>query len=338
MGQRMHKVTIEDISRHTGLSRGTVSRALNNRPDISEQTRQRVLEACTRLRYVPSHAARSLATGRRYAIAVLVEDLRSTFAACFLRGAIGCAGAQRYGVFVSEVGGDGGAILDYLHSLVDERVDAVLIATPLRGEVLGRIIEPMRERPVVASAPISGLSCDILSPDHVEAGRLVAREMLREPTRRVLYVHEAGSVIASKSLEGFQAACRQAGLDPAAITVEVPPYEAGGPRRLEAVRGRLGDVRVVAAANDFLAVELMLLCAELGRAPGREVAFIGQGNELIGTRVWPPLTTIDYCGEEIGQRAMDLAVQRVTKTREDAAQRILVTPVLVARESTRMIG
>ena len=76
----MGKVTIEDISRSTGLSRGTVSRALNDRPDISAQTKQRVLEACLRLKYVPSHAARSLATGRRYAVAVLVDDLRTMFA------------------------------------------------------------------------------------------------------------------------------------------------------------------------------------------------------------------------------------------------------------------
>ena len=54
----MRKVTIEDISRDTGLSRGTVSRALNDRPDISTRTKQRVLETCRKLNYVPSFAAR----------------------------------------------------------------------------------------------------------------------------------------------------------------------------------------------------------------------------------------------------------------------------------------
>ncbi len=69
----MARITIEDISRQTGLSRGTVSRALNDRPDISRQTKQRVLEACRKLNYLPSHAARSLATGRSFAVAVLVD-------------------------------------------------------------------------------------------------------------------------------------------------------------------------------------------------------------------------------------------------------------------------
>ncbi|RMF85876.1 MAG: LacI family transcriptional regulator, partial [Planctomycetota bacterium] len=84
----MGKVTIEDISRETGLSRGTVSRALNDRPDISAKTKRRVLEACRKLNYVPSYAARSLATGRRYAIAVIINSLTDPYDAEFARGVI----------------------------------------------------------------------------------------------------------------------------------------------------------------------------------------------------------------------------------------------------------
>jgi DNA-binding LacI/PurR family transcriptional regulator len=100
----MHKVTIEDISRDTGLSRGTVSRALNDRPDISPKTKQIVLESCRKLNYVPSHAARSLATGRNYAVAALVDNLESPFSAGFLRGAIDHARQAHYVVHVVELG------------------------------------------------------------------------------------------------------------------------------------------------------------------------------------------------------------------------------------------
>ena len=71
----MPKVTIDDISRETGLSRGTISRALNDRSDISDATKQRVMAACAKLHYTPSFAARSLATGRNLALAAVMGPL-----------------------------------------------------------------------------------------------------------------------------------------------------------------------------------------------------------------------------------------------------------------------
>jgi LacI family transcriptional regulator len=332
----MAKVTIEDISRYTGLSRGTVSRALNDRPDISQQTKQRVLEACQQLHYVPSHAARSLATGRRYAVAVLVDDLRCGYASSFLRGVIGRARRERYAVHVSELAPEPEEALAHLQTLLNERVDALLLATPLRPELVGRLAEIAGERPTVSSAAVNGVACDILAPDYVEAGRLVARHLLETRTEGLLYVHETGCEGASQRLVGFRAACAAAGLNAQEIVVEVPPRHGAAADRLHEVRARLGAVRGIATSDDFLAVEVMLLCAQDGRKPGTDVALIGQGNELIGGRMSPGLTTIDFCGEEIGRRALDTALQRVSHSRQDAPEHTLVPPVLVLRETSCM--
>jgi LacI family transcriptional regulator len=330
----MTKVTIEDISRYTGLSRGTVSRALNDRPDISEHTKQRVLEACRQLRYVPSHAARSLATGRRYAVAVLVDDLRCGYASSFLRGVIGRARRERYAVHVSDLSQEPDEALAHLRALVDERVDALLLAAPVSAALQDRLAEMATERPTVSSATMEGVACDVLGPDYLEAGRLVARHLLEKRADGLLYVHEAGCDRAGQRLAGFREACAAAGLNPQDIVIEVPPRGADGPDRLEAVQRRLAEVRGMAASDDYLAVELMLLCARGGRKPGADIALIGQGNELVGGRISPRLTTIDFCGEEIGRRALDIALQRVSQARQDAPEHTLVPPVLVVRETS----
>ncbi len=331
----MTKVTIEDISRYTGLSRGTVSRALNDRPDISQQTKERVLEACQQLQYVPSHAARSLATGRRYAVAVLVDDLRCGYASSFLRGVISRARRERYAVHVSELGQEPEQALAHLQTLVNERVDALLLATPLRPELHERLAEIVVDRPAVSSEAVTGVACDILAPDFAEAGRLVSRHLLETRSDGLLYVHETGCAGADQRLAGFREACAAAGLNAPEIVIEVPPRPTDGGDRMQAVRARLGSVRGVAASDDFLAVEVMLLCAQSGRDPGKDVALIGQGNELIGGRMSPTLTTVDFCGEEIGRRALDVALQRVSHSRQDAPEHTLVPPVLVVRETTR---
>ena len=331
----MSKVTIEDISRHTGLSRGTVSRALNERPDISEATKRRVLEACSQLKYVPSHAARSLATGRRYAVAVVVHDLRSVFAQCFLRGVIARARAERYAVHVSELGGEPDQALEHLRTLVNERVDSVLLASRPHGELARAVVDIIGDRPLVATGPVDGATCDVLAPDFVEAGRLAARHIVRGNAPNVLFVHEGTCETIAQRRAGFEEVCRGVGLDPAQVIVELSPRGAGDGDRFGPVRARLGEVNAIAAGDDFLALELMLVCCRAGRTPGQDIGIIGQGNEPAGANISPTLSTIDFCGEEIGRRAMELSLQRVTKARQDAAQQALISPVLVPRESTR---
>lgn len=336
-GAEMAKVTIEDISRHTGLSRGTVSRALNDRPDISRQTKQRVLEACRKLNYAPSHAARSLATGRSLGVAVLVDDLQSVFAASFLRGVLGRARAVGYAVHVAELGPDSDQRSEAIRALRRERVDTFLVGAPLPGDLLGALREAVEERPLVACAAIDGLVCDVLSPDHREAGRLAARHLLGEVGGPLLYVH-APRQGGAERLAGFQDVCREHGLAARELTVELPDEPPIHPHTEKVLGERLAGVRAVACGNDFLAIELMFLCYRLGRIPGRDIAILGQGNEPAGARIRPSLSTVDYCGEEIGRRATDTALQRLGRARLDAPQTVLVPPVLVARETTRLKG
>jgi LacI family transcriptional regulator len=331
----MSKVTIEDISRATGLSRGTVSRALNDRPDISDQTKRRVLEACTELKYVPSHAARSLATGRRYAAAVVVDDLSAPFATRFLRGVIARARAERYAVHVLEFEHEREAALEHLRTAVSERVDCVLLAAALPTEFATRLTEIMGERPLVAAANVPDLACDALLPDWVEAGRLAARHIVRGNQNDTLFVYRARCTTAAEQRQGFQEVCRSMGADADGMTLEIDT-ESGG-SAFDALRARIGGLRAVAASDDSLALEALLAASQAGRTPGRDVAILGAGNESFGARIAPALSTIDLGGEEIGQRAIELALQRVAKTRQDSAQRTFVPPTLIARESTRSV-
>jgi LacI family transcriptional regulator len=292
----MRKVTIEDISRDTGLSRGTVSRALNDRPDISTRTKQRVLESCQKLNYVPSHAARSLATGRNYAVAVLIENLRSAFAASFLRGVIARAQQSHYAVHVVETGPNPPP--EQMAAFSPERIDAALNAIPLdaaRGDKLRR---SMDNRVLTSCWPFEGATCDVLMPDQAEAGRLIARFLIRAGLREILYVNCPTCRGATERLNGFQEICRETGIDPEAATV-------------------------------------MILATRLGRHPGDDLAVIGQGNENAAAEIRPTLTTIDFDGEGIGRRSMETIMQRLGRERSDKPQQIRIAPLLVQRASTR---
>jgi LacI family transcriptional regulator len=323
----MRKVTIEDISRDTGLSRGTVSRALNDRPDISAKTKQRVLASCRKLNYVPSHAARSLATGRNYAVAVLVDDLRSAFIATFLRGVINRAATSGYAVHVIETGCEPQP--DRLCSFSPERIDGVLNAVPLAAPAAGQLHQAAKGGVLTSCWPLEGVACDVLTPDQTEAGRMVTRFLLRGGLHEVLYVRRSTAGASAERLAGFQEICRERGIDPDAATATVSGLEA-----LDGLSPRLEQADGIIADDDFLAIAIMLVCARLGRRPGEDLALIGLGNEPVASEIRPTLTSVDFNGEEIGRRTMETVLQRLGQATVGAAQQIRVAPVLVQRAST----
>ncbi|MCA9244980.1 MAG: LacI family DNA-binding transcriptional regulator, partial [Phycisphaerales bacterium] len=170
----MAKVTIEDISQETGLSRGTVSRAINNRPDISEATRARVLEACRKLNYRPSHAARSLATGRSYTVTFLYHQM-DAFSAQALRGVLAAAAEARY--FVHLVSLDQQPA-ERIAALPSERLDGFIASCPLSREAVSQLAEVHPLRTVVSTTVEGPAGVDVFRPDLREAGRLQARYAL----------------------------------------------------------------------------------------------------------------------------------------------------------------
>src|SRR5213075_2274665 len=78
--------TLADIARALGVSKMTVSRAINNHPEISHQTRARILEAAQRMNYRPNQFARALTTNRSYLLGVVVPDLMHSYFAEICRG------------------------------------------------------------------------------------------------------------------------------------------------------------------------------------------------------------------------------------------------------------
>lgn len=327
----MRKVTIEDISRDTGLSRGTVSRALNDRPDISTRTKQRVLESCRKLDYHPSHAARSLATGRNYAVAVLADDLRSAFTASFLRGVIDRAQQSLYAVHVIEVGPN--PPLEQLAAFSPERIDAALNAVPLDATRASKLRQSMENRVLASCWALESVGCDVLTPDQAEAGRLIARFLIRKGQRELLYAHRPTCNGAAERLSGFHEICRESGIDPETATVTITDENA-----LDALAPRLERAKALVATDDFLAITLMILCSRLGRRPGVDLAVIGQGNETTAGEIHPGLTSIDFDGEGIGRRAMETVLQRLGQERSDAPQQMRAAPLLVQRASTRHLA
>lgn len=304
----MRKVTIEDISRETGLSRGTVSRALNNRPDISVETRQRVLEACTKLRYVPSHAARTLATGRNLTLAVFIDDLSSPLSASILRGVLGTTGPRGYFIHLVEMNERVPAV-ERIQQVPAERVDAALLVSSLESDAFELLKSMLEHRPLGLTAPVAGTAADVFEPDYREAGRVAGRLLLERGAKRIGYL-ERGSPGIDDRRRGVREILADSGASVQAVDVS---------------RGISAEEHV---GFDALVLDesALVLAAATSARNGSLPTMVGFGRIGWGAAFQPSLTIIDYAGEEIGRRLSHALLQRIEGDRDSAPQHVRVAP------------
>lgn len=327
------KVTIEDISRETGLSRGTISRALNDRPDISEKTKGKVLAACAKLNYVPSQTARSLATGRHYAVVALVSDLTDCASAEFLRGVLIQAEKARYSVHVVELG-PMETVAERIRTLNLDRLDGALVGSPLPEDAFALLTEVLEERVTVSTSLSSSHPFDVVTVDQAGSGRRVAEHLFRHDGAELLYLHAPATPHADERLRGFSDFCRSRGIDPGRIVVSLPVGSSDASMIRSALESRGSALAGVGASDDATAISAMLALGMLGRRPGADITVIGQGNSTVGRNLLPPLTTTDLRAVDMGRHAMEALVARLGKTRTERQEPMRIEPRLEVRATS----
>ncbi len=316
------KVTIEDISRLTGLSRGTISRALNNRPDISESTRQKVLAACRKLHYVPSFAARSLATGRQLAVVVLVPAAELGGLGPFLAALARYAAERQYVTLVSVLPPDRRELAARVDQIPTERADAVIVAGPIPPGSAAPLRKRLGGMPCVLCGDDGQLPGDVIAPDIAEAGRLAVRTLPRTVRSAVCLIRS------DPRHQRFADAACQAG---AGRGLEVRPETLRGSH--EALGRTLAEAEAVICGDDELAGLAMGWLFGAGREVGKDVLVIGLGDTPLCELLPVPLTSIDPDLPQVARRAFDTLRARIEKTRRDAPSRVLVPPKLAVRSS-----
>lgn len=320
----MSRVTIETICKATGLSRGTVSRALNNRADINARTRQRVIEVCRRFNFKPSPAARALATGRHYALAVLTPDLAEPFATAVIQGVLGVAGSAGFAVTLNELTGPAAAAGVAPVDFGTLAVDGFVLVGPL-ANVPGDF-GAKRAKSLVASHILPGIECDVRTPDQREAGRVAARLFEQMGVAQAGYICNSQCSRQSECGAGFAEA-----RPPGAAFSLLEPVEAQ--QWLRSVSSRSGLLGI-AATSDAFALQGMVAAVMNGRKPGVDLAVLGQGNESWTAHVSPGLSTIDCGGRECGTWLATTLLERINGTRTGLPQVAYHAPRPILRFST----
>jgi LacI family transcriptional regulator len=328
---------MSDVARQAKVSLMTVSRVINNKGDVSSETRQRVLDVISNLGYRPSAIARSLATKETSTIGLVVPDVSNAFFAEVTQGVERLAYSKGYHVFLCNTEEDPQRELAVIQSLEEKRVDGlILCSSRLPEEKLVEVMSNLRAVVLVNRrlTQTTDDTFDSVSLDDERTGWVATNHLIKSGHKQIGFL--AGpptSFSAAGRRKGYFVALQEAG-----ITLEdgwmkhCQPSVEGGYEATRCLLGASPELTALFCFNDLVAVGALQACEELKRRVPEDLAIVGHDDIPVAALVSPTLTTCRVPRYELGARAVNALLERLRDCPGECNQSVL-QPELVIRES-----
>ncbi len=327
------RVSIADVAREAGVSRQTVSRALNGKGEISAATLRRVQEVIERLDYRPSSIARGLATRHTRTIGLIVPDIANPFFADISRGADDAAHEAGYSLLLCNTGEDPGREADLLRIMEQRAVDGVVLCSPRLPEQDLADLVKQHEAVVLINGRLPGISNVCIADAE---GAALAVQHLRGGGRRHVGLLAASQVVHSsrERVRGYSEALVAAGETPDGTLTQRcdSPDIDGGYRAAVSLLHTRPDVDGLLCYNDLVAIGALRACAELGRRVPDDVAVVGADDIFLAELVTPALTTLRIDRPAVGAMAIRMLLEQL-RGAADGCGVLAFQPELVVRAS-----
>ncbi len=326
------RVTITEVAREAGVSTQTISRVLNNRPDVSPETRQRVHQIIARLGYQPNAIARSLVSKRTRTLGLITADFSDYFFTQVIAGAE--VEARKHGYFFM-LGSTERNLQDepeYIRLLTERHVEGILFARPSTEPDNYHLISLLRDGvPVVTTAyHLPGETLTVVDVDNVEGAQQATRCLLEHAHRQVAMI--TGPTIwksVNDRTQGYALALEAAGVafNPDLIAEGDWSYESGY-RAMRDLLARDRSLSDVFAQNDRMAIGAMRALREAGRRVPQDVSVVGYDDIPVAAYCDPPLTTVRQPMREVGEVATRLLIQAIEEPGSVQGEVLLKTELI----------
>jgi LacI family transcriptional regulator len=337
------RATIKHVAKAAGVSTQTVSRVINDRPDVSPETRERIQEIIKDLDYRPSALARSLIQNRSFSLGVVTSGLRDYIGPSrTLHGITSKSEELNYSLLLEELPRfDTENIEPVLQNLLDHHVDGIVWAVPEVGNNRRWVDEIVKDIPVpivfLTMQPRTGLTT--VSINNYSGGILATKHLLAQGYREI--GHISGPL---NWWEGRQR--KQAWQDTMAKSgIKVTERQCAeadwtcerGAVAFEKLQQSYPEMEAVFVGNDQMALAVLQLAHRRGlKIPG-DLAVVGFDNITESPYFYPTLTTVNQDQHELGCRAVqELANQIGAAQRNEKLEplNILLPTELVVRDSS----
>ncbi len=329
------KATIYDVAKEAGVSIATVSKVINGKGKISEETRGSVLAIMDRMDYQPSVIASALTGKKTFTLGLLVPDISNPFFAEIARAIEDQSQRYGYSVVMCSTDNKDDKVERYIALLLQKSVDGIIIATGIdKINILEQLLS--KRIPVVLLAremPLVAVNTVVV--DDYVGGSLAANHLLELGHKRMAVLGESAKVVSSRErIRGFRQTMEDEQIPFREEWLKYCDYriEDGKLKALELLQTEDRPTAIF-ACNDMLAVGALQAAKEAGVKVPDELSIVSFDNTILATVTDPQLTTIAQPMDYMGKAVVDLIVDEL-KGSKSIKQRMVLRPELLIREST----
>ncbi len=341
----MKRITIEDVAKKAGVSKGTVSAVMNARTTVRQETRDHVLEVMKELHFRPQGVARNLRNGNQdKTIGIIIKDVNYPFYTAIASGVREYASSKGYSLLITS---------SENNQQSEKRFSQLFSAKDIKGAIIAPLVEGTAEiehlfklkminYPFVLLEDVRGIQANVVAIDNSRAIKKAVKYLMDHGHTRI--VHFAGPPSSSHTeerIDGFRHAFSESTL---AFTKDM--IVSIGSRHEESYGNTIAYFRqkprseyptAIVCFNDQQALAILTALKELSIRVPEDISIIGN-DDISYAKIYPvPLTTIRAPQQEIGQRAAELLIRNIESSKLLPVERVVLETELVVRESTRDI-
>ncbi|MEM9649783.1 MAG: LacI family DNA-binding transcriptional regulator [Bacteroidota bacterium] len=337
--KKKQNITLKALAKTLDLSISTVSRALNDHPDISWETKERVRTLADKHNYVPNLFASGFRSHRTHILGVIVPNISHYFTTTILKGILEEGENLGYRVIISESKNDEKKQSEMLRTMVQFGVDGVLMALSRKTKSVDEILKVMHRLPLVMFDKVSGkIPCTEVVINEEEAAYNAVEHLINTGKRRIAIIKETeGSYNSEKRYQGYLRALKE-------YQIPVDEKIVLSTEDISLTKGRMmANILLslkkrpdaIFAITDSAAIGVIKALNKFKVKIPEEIAVVGFSNSASSTIINPSLTTVDQPGNKIGRTAVKYLIDEIENPKEDMfSKTIEIKTNLIVRDSS----
>jgi DNA-binding LacI/PurR family transcriptional regulator len=331
-------VTLKEVANALGVSTMTVSRAVNNRSNVGEQTRKRIMDKAREMGYTPNHVAKSLVSSKTYTIGVIIPEISHAFFPEVVSGIEEVTYKMNYQLFLANTAEDFEREKKAVNALRSKRVDGILVSTSLNMDDFSFYEQIIRTGPplVFFDRCIEDIGASCIGVNDESASRQITDHLVSHGYKKIAHLSGPPRVsIGMKRLEGYLESMKNHNLPVREEwIVESGFNEEGGYKAMKKLLELPETLRprAVVAVNDPVAFGAMDAIRESGLSIPHDVAIVGFTNDIRANIISCPLTTVHQPAYDVGKKAARKLIQAI-ETKNEPIENIEVITSLKIRSS-----
>ncbi|MHB1484045.1 MAG: LacI family DNA-binding transcriptional regulator [Saccharofermentanales bacterium] len=335
-------VSIKDIARITGVAASTVSRVINEKGKISDETKKKIFAAIDELNYVPNNVARNLKNKKTKIIGVIVPDISEVFFSFIIKGIDAVLSKSGYNIFLCDSDENPQKEKGYVSLLLENRVDGIIIAT-VRDKFDDSSSASSPEKlfngniPVIFidNIPDTKLNYDSVTIDNEKASIMAVEHLISNGHRNIAAIMgKQSETTGYERFKGYKKALIKSGINKNLVKFGDFKERSGYTAMKELLESN-EPFSSVFVSSSKMTYGAILAIKEKGMKIPQDISLIGFDIHDEFNMHNPGITTILQPETEIGSVAAEFILKKLSGELKDVYQKVKLEPVLVKRESVK---